>query len=192
MMLLVLVALLATARGSAEIAGTSWVSSIFVKWSSAPLYVLWVIARRRKSEPTGFAGAAAAGLVLVAMSFVVFGTSWLDVFWSLRHVEKLPANFGAVAWLHDLGLSIDTSLAISHVLTLVVFAGFAIVAWTGRLHLGLAAAVLTLVAARIEPWYAIWALSLAAADDDDNWGKLIAVALSGLMLSDAFTSTLDA
>lgn len=187
MMLLVLAGLLATARGLTQLGGAAWVASIFVKWSTAPLYLLWAIERRAERKSAGLIGAAAAASALVAMSFGVFGSSWLDVFWSLRHIEKFPADFGMVAWLHGLGLSLGSALTVSHALELAALAFFVLRAARSKLRLGLAAGVIMLVAPRIEPWYAIWPISLAAVDDDDRWGKILAVAVSGLLITDAFT-----
>ena len=52
--------------------------------------------------------------------------------------------------------------------------------------------MITLVGPRIEPWDAIGSIALSAADDEDDWGKLLAVVLSGVLLTDAFTPALDA
>ena len=192
MMLLVLAGILAASLGLAQVGGAAWVASIFIKWSSAPLYLLWAIERRAERKPAGLAGAAIGAAALVAMSYAAFGSSWWDVFSALRSIEKVPANFGMVGWLHDLGLPLGSALTVSHLLELAALAFFALQATRRRLRLGLAAGVITLVGPRIEPWYAIWAVSLAAADDDDGWGKILAVALSGLLLTDAFTPHFDA
>ena len=192
MMLLVLAGIAAASFGFAQLGGAAWAASVFVKWSSAPLYLLWAIDRRRRGLSAGLAGAATAALVLVAMSYAVFGGSWLHVFWALRWIEHQPANFGMVGWLHDLGLSRSAALAVSHALEVAAVAFFAVQAWRSRLRLGLATGVITLVGPRIEPWYAIWAISLSAADDEDDWGKALALVLSGLLLTDAFTPALDA
>ena len=192
-MILLAVAGIAAAKfGFAQLGGACWVASIFVKWSTAPLYLLWAIERRRERKAAGLAGAAVAAAVLVTMSFAVFGGSWVHIVWALRHVEHMPANFGMVGWLHDAGLSISASVVVSHVLVVVAVALFAVQAWRRRLRLGLAAGVITLVGPRIEPWYAIWSIALSAADDEDDWGKLLAVVLSGVLLTDAFTPALDA
>jgi hypothetical protein len=192
MMMLVLAGLLAAALGFAQLGGAAWVTSVFVKWSTAPLYVLWAIEQRAERRSAGLVGAAVAAVALVAMSYAAFGSSWLDVVWAIRHTEKIPANFGMVPWLRDLGLSLGHAVTASHLMELAALAVFAFQAARSKLRLGLAAGVIMLVAPRIEPWYAIWPLSLSAVDDEDRWGKVLAVAVTGLLITDAFTPYFDA
>ncbi len=192
MMALALGGILAANLGRPRLGGAAWAGSIFVKLSSAPLYLLWAIERRSERKSVGVAGAAIAAAVLAAVSFAVYGTSWLDMFSSLHDVEQVPAPFGMVGWLVDLGLTSGHAVIVSDALELVVLVVFGLQARRSKLRLGLAAGVLTLVGQRIEPWYAIWAVSLSAADDDDRWGKVLAIALTGLLLTDAFTTMFDA
>jgi hypothetical protein len=72
------------------------------------------------------------------------------------------------------------------------FALFVHEAWHRRLHLGLAAGVLAMLTARLNPWYAIWGISLAAADDDDRWGRVLAVRMTALLLSDSISRAVNA
>ena len=78
-------------------------------------------------------------------------------------------------------------MALIGLLQLAAFALFAREAWHRRLHLGLAAGVLAMLSARLNPWYAIWGIALAAADDDDRWGRVLAVGMTALLLSDSIS-----
>ena len=49
----------------------------------------------------------------------------------------------------------------------------------------------TLLAPHINAWYLILCVSLAAADDEDRWGKILAVSLCGVMFIDVLTGLPD-
>jgi hypothetical protein len=54
-------------------------------------------------------------------------------------------------------------------------------AWHGRARLGLAAGFLLCATPYLVPWYAIWALPLAASEDDPP-AQWLAVAISAYLL----------
>src|SRR5205823_5211094 len=54
-------------------------------------------------------------------------------------------------------------------------------AWRGRVRLGLCAGLLLVATPWLVPWYAVWAVPLAAIDDD-RWARLLALGFSGYML----------
>ena len=151
---LVIGALALAAAGHAEAAGAAWITSFFVKWTSGSIFLLWALDRRKRGDRIGVIGAFAAVLAILAVSYSLFGWSWLDAFTSLRWVERQPGSF-FLAWIRNTGISYPHERQLANTAEVVVFAAFAIQALRSRLHLGLAAGTLALVAAKINAWYLI-------------------------------------
>jgi hypothetical protein len=193
MMVLVLGALLAYATGAFQLGGASWATAVAVKWAAAWFLVLWGIERIRRRRPLGLLGLLAAGGTLVVVATAVYGLEWPRALQNLQQQERLDhPSLGTFGWLEAAGLSRRPALAAATLAQLGALAFFAWTAWRRRLRLGLAAGVLVLLAPRLDPWYALWPISLAAADDDDRWGRLLAVGLTGFLLSDAVTTFVEA
>ena len=57
-------------------------------------------------------------------------------------------------------------------------------AWRGRARLALAACVMAFLQPWLNPWYAVWGVSLAAIERD-RAARVFAVALTALLLRDA-------
>ena len=183
MTLLVVGALWLVAAGRVEAAGAAWIASIFVKLSAAPVYVLWAIGARRR----GLIGTVTSAVALVVLSTWLFGWSWLDEVENAKSVQYQRGGSFLWGWLENFGLSWHTEVVLSSAAWLIAFALFALQASRRRCHLGLATGVLMLLAPHIDAWYLILPLALAAADDDDRFGKLLAVVLSGIMITDILT-----
>lgn len=191
-MMALAVAGIAVASTRPRLGTAAWATSMFVKWITAPLYLLWALEQWRRGRPLGLAGGVAAGGVIVAVGYAFYGWTWLDVFNAYSGVNRVPASFGMLGWLQDAGLSTDHSLTASQLLELSALAVFALQAWRRRLRLGLAAGVLTMLAPRVEAWYLLWCIGFASLDDRDRWGKALAVILTAVLLSDILTPILDA
>jgi hypothetical protein len=175
------------ASGRAEAGGAAWIASFFIKFTTAPIYLLWAIERWRRGLAIGIAGAAAAAVAILGLSYGLYGWSWIDAFSNLHHVERQPGSF-FWAWIREAtGISYAHERSVSYVAEIAAFAFFGFQAWRKKLHLGLAAGVLTLVAPHINAWYLILPVALAAADDEDRWGKLLAVVLCGVMFVDVLS-----
>jgi hypothetical protein len=193
MMLFVLGALALAAAGLPQLGGASWATAVALKWAAAWFFVLWAIQRFRRREPLGLAGLLVCGGVLLALAFAFFGTEWPNSISSLSHQMKIDhPSLGTLGVFEDAGLSRHPALALATLLQLAAAAFFALQAWRGRVHLGLAAGVLVALSTRIDPWYALWPISLAAADDEDRWGRLLALALTGWLLVDVFSQLAEA
>lgn len=181
------------AAGSSQWGGASWAAAVAVKWTAAWFFVLWAIQRFRRRESIGLLGLLAAGAVLLALAFGFFGTAWPNALSSLSHQIKIDRpSLGTLGWFEAAGLSRHPALGLSALLQLAAAAFFALQAWRKRLHLGLAAGFLVIFSTRIDPWYVLWPISLAASDDEDRWGRVLAVALSGFFLMDVFSHLIDA
>jgi hypothetical protein len=191
MMVCVLGALVLARKGYTQLGGAAWAASIAIKWSTAPLYVLWAIEERRRHRSVGISGGLVCGLLVAIASFAVYGSGWLHVFSALSHQSSQATELGVCAWLGGLGVGHHLAVHLTYGAEVVALAAFSVAAWRGRLRLGLAACVWALLTTRLNPWYAIWGISLAAADDEDLWGRVLAVGMTGYLLGDAITTYVD-
>ena len=193
MMVLVLGALLAFASDAAQLGGAGWATAVALKWSAGWFLVLWAIERVRRRKALGLAGLVVCGAVLLAVAFVLYGATWLQAFHSLSEQERVDhPSLGLLGWFEDAGLSRRPALVLIALLQVGALAVFAWAAWRRRLRLGLAGVFLVALAPRLDPWYALWPLALAAADDEDRLGRTAAVALTGFLLVDAFSHLVEA
>jgi hypothetical protein len=184
MLALVLGAVALAASGSRAAAGVAWAVSIFVKWIPAVflgLRALEARAKRRRVDHLGFAAAAAA---IVALAIWQYGFSWLRAFGPLARNAEGQSSYALPHRLEQLGAP--------HAFTLVLAAA-ALVAglvWLGRAasrgeaYLGRAGCLLLATTPWLVPWYAVWALPLAAAEDDRR-AQLVALAFCAYLLPQA-------
>ena len=129
----------------------------------------------------------ATAIAIAAAATAFYGRYWLTAQAVALHRDaSLPTAFGAVHWLTSLGLSHARAAQVAGVAFVAVYLVLLRDAWrTGRHRLALAATALVLTSALIRPWYALWALALAATEGDAAGGA-VAVGLSAyLLLADA-------
>jgi hypothetical protein len=89
---------------------------------------------------------------------------------------------GGVHWLMELGLRHRYAVVVAALAFLVVYAFLLRDAWRrGRARFSLAATALCLTSSLLRPWYGLWAVALAAVEED-ALGAAVAYALSGYLL----------
>jgi hypothetical protein len=179
MAVLVLAALAAAATGRRQLAGVAWALAILVKW--VPLLFLGLRAAearatRREVAHVGFAAAAA---VVLGLATWRYGFHWLDAFGPLARNANHESRF---AIPHRLG---------GHTAAIVFAALFGLAylwllreAWRGRARLGLCAGLLLVATPWLVPWYVVWAVPLAAVEEDAT-AKFLALGFSGYLLRQA-------
>jgi hypothetical protein len=115
---------------------------------------------------------------------VAYGSAWLHVLSPVANQLHTPSSLGLAYWASRLGFpqryAVD-GLLLGFVL---VYLWLLREAWLGRARLGLAACALLLATSWLQPWYAVWALPLAAVEED-RLAQAVAVALSAYFLRDA-------
>jgi hypothetical protein len=180
--LAVLLALGVFGAGSAR-AGAAWSAATFFKGFPG-LFVPLELARVRLGPRDGFwIGLGLMTAALAAVSFGVFGSAWITTAFSGANT---PTGLGGVHWLEQLGLRYRYAVATGALLFACVYAGLLVHAWRrGRARFSLAAAALCLTAAQLRPWYALWPVVLAGAEED-ALAAVVAFALTAyLLLADA-------
>jgi alpha-1,6-mannosyltransferase len=182
---LVLVALTLGATGRRGIAGAAWAAAVAVKWVPLLFLPLRYLEARRTGRPVGHAGFALAAGVVAALAFWRYGWAWLEAFGPLgQNVVEERAAYSIPGRIAAVGVPEDASVALFAALFGLAYLWLLREAWRGRARLGLAAGLLLVATPFLRPWYAVWAVPLAAVEDD-RAARLLAVALSAYLLRDA-------
>jgi alpha-1,6-mannosyltransferase len=181
MALLVMGALALSARGRREWAGVSWAAAIFLKWVAAvflPLHLLEARARGRRLAWLGFTAAAVA---IAAAATARYGLHWPEAFGPLARNANKETQFALPHRLNELGVPHGLSLALFAAAFVLAYLWLARQACHGRARLGLTAGLLLCCSPYLVPWYVVWAVPLAAAEDDPP-AHVLVVALSAYLL----------
>jgi Glycosyltransferase family 87 len=181
MMALVLAALALAAAGRPRLAGAAWALGVLVKWIPLlllPLRALEARATGRRVDHLGFALVVAC---VAALATWRYGRHWLFAVVPLARNAERETSFALPHRLQDLGLPSWLAIGLLAVAFLAAYGWLLREAARGRARLGLAAGLLLVAIPYLTPWYVVWALPLAAAEDDDA-GQLLALGLGAYLL----------
>jgi alpha-1,6-mannosyltransferase len=184
MMAFTLGALALGASGRRQWAGVAWVAAIAVKWVAVvflPLRALEARARRRRVGHLGF---AAAAIVVAALATWRYGWAWVDTFGPLSKNLREGARYSIPSRLPGIGLDRDVAIALLASLFALAYVWLLREAWRGRARLGLCAGLLLVATPWLIAWYAVWAVPLAAVEED-RAAWLLALGLSAYLLRNA-------
>lgn len=187
MTVLVLAALALAAAGRERLSSVAWATSIFVKWVSVLLLPLHLLAERAAGRSVGWRPltASLAGGALIATA--VFGPHWLRATTPLAHTAAHGSRFAIPRRLEHLGLPRWAALTLVAVGFTMAYALLLRSAARGRARLGLASGLLLLAAPYVTSWYVIWAVPLAAAEEDDA-AQLLSLGLCAYLLRQGIPS----
>jgi hypothetical protein len=184
MMLFVLGALAAARTGRYRRAGVSWVAGLSMKTTALVFLPLRALEARRRGRPVSHWSFAVAAILVAAVAFVRYGPHWLGALSPLASQLHSTSSLGLPHWAGKLGLPERNARDGLLVLYAVFYLWLLWEAWRGRARLGLAACGLLLATSWLQPWYAVWAVPLAAVEED-TLARLAALALSAYFLRDA-------
>ena len=181
---LVVAALALAASGRRQLAGAAWATASLIKWVPLLLLPLRALEARATGRPVrhlGF-GLAAAGLLAVAT--VAYGFSWLRAVVPLLKHAQVGSKFSLPDRLEQLGVPHEVALWLCVAALAVGYAWLLLEAHRGRARLGLAAGFVLVATPYLAAWYVVWALPVAAAEDDPP-AVWLAVGLSAYLLRQA-------
>ena len=181
MLALVLAALVLAASGRRVLAGVGWALAVLVKWVPLVFLVLRGLAARATGRRVDHAGFAGAAVLVAALATWRYGIDWLRAFGPLARNAKEQSSYALPHRLEQLGLPHGLTLAVAAIALAVGLGWLAREALHGRARLGRAGCLLLATTPWLTPWYAIWALPLAAAEDDRR-AQLVALAFCVYLL----------
>ena len=184
MMALVIAGIALAAAGRRQLAGAAWAVSVAVKIIPVVFLPLQALADRRRCKPIGAWGFAGAAFAVAIVAFALYGPHWLRVLSPVANQLRQTSSLGLAYWLGQLGLPHRVARDGLVLLFGVFYLWLLREAWKGRARLALAAVSLLLATSWLQPWYAVWAVPLAAVEED-RLARVLAVALSGYFLRDA-------
>lgn len=184
MMVFVLAALALAATGRTGLAGASWAVAITIKWVPLLFLPLRFLAARRAGRHVDHRGLALGLTVIVAIATWRYGLSWLGAAGPLaRNLAEDRASYSIPSKIASLGLPEGGVAFVFAAAFVVAYVWLLREAWRGRARLALTAGLLLVCTSWLAPWYAVWAVPLAAVEEDRN-ARVLALALSAYLLRD--------
>ncbi len=181
MMALVLGAIALAAAGRRRAAAVLWPLAILIKWIPLVFFALRVLeARTRRRRVAHGVFALTAGVVL-ALATWQYGLGWLRASGPLAENAEGQSSYAFSHRLEQLGVPHALSLGLAGVVLVVGLAFLAREALRGRPHLARAGCLLLVATPWLTPWYVVWAVPLAAAEEDRK-AQLAALALCAYVL----------
>ena len=156
-------------------------SPIFVKWIPLVFFALRALEARatgRRVEPSRLRRRA---VVLVSLATWRYGFDWLRAFGPLARNAEGQTSYALPHRLEQLGVPHGVALALAGLALAAGLAGWCARRARGRARLGLVGCLLLATTPWLAPWYTIWALPLAAAEDDRR-AQLIALGFCAYLL----------
>ena len=185
MMVFVLAALALAASGRTALAGVSWAVAIAIKWVPLLFLPLRLLEARRTGRRIDHRGLALGLGVIVAIATWRYGLSWLGAVGPLAsNLAEDRARYAVPMRIASIGLPEAGVAAVFAVAFVAAYAWLLREAWRGRARLALTAGFLLVCTSWLVPWYAVWAVPLAAVEED-RAARVLALALSAYLLRDA-------
>lgn len=181
MMALVMAAIFLAARGRPAGAGAAWAGAILVKWVPVVFLPLRILEARRAGRRIDHLGFAVAITVILAVASWRYGAGWLHSFGNFSGQLERSTSVSLNRWLTEFGVSEATARWLLVGTFALGYLWLLREAWRGRARLGLCGGLLVLTSSWLVPWYAIWAVPLAAIEEDTT-AQVLALGLSGYLL----------
>jgi Glycosyltransferase family 87 len=185
MMAFVLAALALAASGRRALAGASWAAAIAVKWVPVLFLPLRLLEARRTGRRIDHRGLALTAALLVAIATWRYGVSWIGAAGPLAtNLAEDRASYAIPVRISHLGIPEGAVVVVFAVAFAVAYLWLLREAWRGRARLALTAGLLLVATSWLVPWYAVWAVPLAAVEEDRP-ARFLALAMSAYLLRDA-------
>jgi hypothetical protein len=184
MMALVLAALALGAVGKRHWAGAAWVGAIAIKWVAVVFLPLRALEARAQGRDVGHFGFAAAAVVVAALASWRYGTGWIEAFGPLAKNLREGADYSLPSRLSSLGIPHDVAVGLFIALFVLGYLWLLRQAWRGRARLALCADLVLLTTPWLIAWYVVWAVPLAAVEEDRT-ARLVALGLCAYLLANA-------
>ena len=181
MMALVLGAIALAAAGRRRAAAVLWPLAILIKWVPLVFFALRVLDARRAGRSVAHGVFAATVAGVLALATWQYGWGWLRASGPLADNAGKQTSYAFPHRLEQLGLPHGLALGLAGAVLVAGLALLAREALRGRPHLARAGCLLIVATPWLTPWYVVWAVPLAAAEEDRK-AQLAALALCAYLL----------
>jgi hypothetical protein len=172
------------AVGRRQAAGAAWAFAILVKWVPLVFFALRAVAARATRRKVGHAGFAITAVAVLALATWRYGFDWVRSAGPLARNANEQSSYALPHRLEQLGLSHDVTLLLAVAALAAGLGWLGREARNGRVRLGWAGCLLLATTPWLTPWYAIWAVPFAAAEDDRR-AQLVALGFCAYLLPQA-------
>ena len=174
MIALVAGALALGARGRVQAAGVAWALAAGLKWIPLLLLPLRALEARAVGRRVGHLGFACTVAALAVLATIAYGWDWLDALGPLARNASRETSYALPHRLHVPWPVFAAAYALA-------YAWLVAQAARGRARLGLAVCLLLVALPYLASWYVVWAVPLAAVEED-RAARLLALALCAYLL----------
>jgi hypothetical protein len=181
MIALVLGALALAAARRRNLAALAWVVAVLVKWIPLLFFALRTVEARATGRRVSHRGFALVAVLLVSLATWRYGFDWFRAFGPLARNAEGQTSYALSHRVEQLGVPHAAALALSGIALVGGLAWLVRAAARGHARLGLSACLLLATTPWLAPWYTIWALPLAAAEDDRR-AQLISLGFCAYLL----------
>lgn len=181
MLALVLGALALAASGRRVVAGAGWALAVLVKWIPIVFLVLRGLEARASSRRVSHLGFAATAVAVAALATWRYGLDWAGAIGPLARNAEGQTSYALPHRLEQLGVPHTLVLTVAGLALIAGLVWLARSAARGHAWLGRAGCLLLATTPWLAPWYAVWALPLAAAEDDRK-AQLVALGFCAYLL----------
>ncbi|MGZ4352013.1 MAG: glycosyltransferase 87 family protein [Gaiellaceae bacterium] len=178
---LVLAALVLGLRGRPQWAGAAWAAAVLVKWVPLLFLPLRALEARATGRRIGHLGFGVTAAAILGVASWRYGTGWLEAFGPLARNANHETKFALPHRLAQLGLPHGLAVGLCVAAFALAYLWLLREAARGRARLGLAAGLLLLALPYLAAWYVVWAVPLAAAEDDEP-AQWLSLALCAYLL----------
>lgn len=169
------------AGGRKGLAGAAWAGAILLKWIPGVFLALRALEARATGRRVDHRGFAAAGLALLGLATWRYGFDWVRAFGPLARNAEGQTSYALPHRVEQLGVPHGAALILAATALAGGLAWLVREALRGRARLGLSACLLLATTPWLAPWYTIWALPLAAAENDRR-AQLISLGFCAYLL----------
>ncbi|HWG56413.1 MAG TPA: hypothetical protein VNT58_07815 [Gaiellaceae bacterium] len=181
MVALVLGALALATSGRRAAAAAAWVVSIAIKWVSVVFFVLRAVEAKASRRPVAHRAFAIAAAAAAGAATLRYGSDWIGATLAAADNAQRRTSYALPSRLVQLGAPESVAFALAVAGLVVGLVLLARRARTGATYLGWAGCLLLATTPYLAAWYAVWAVPLAAVEDDRR-AQLVALAFCVYLL----------
>jgi hypothetical protein len=177
-------AMLFAADGRRQAEGAAWAVASAIKIVPLVFLPLRLVEAHHGGRRFGYRGLILAALALAALGFALYDWHWLTIFTPVANQLRSSSSLGLPYWAGKAGIPEGAARLALLIGFAAAYVWLLLRARRRQAEIALAAGLLLVATAWLQPWYAIWVVPLAALEED--WrARGLALLLTAYFLRDA-------